>query len=74
VEAAGAPEVRDVVDVEILLADGPARMEAQIIRKLVYESDAQLGLEFAKTDERTQQRLIEYVDGLSPLFTSQGLS
>jgi len=71
VEAENAPELMDVLHAEILLADGPARLEAQVIRKLVYETDAQLGLEFSKGgDQETHRRLRVYVDGLSPLLTS----
>jgi methyl-accepting chemotaxis protein len=71
VDAEGAPEVRDITDVEIVLDGGPVRLDGQVIRKLVYETDAQLGVEFAKgPDTEERRRLAAYVANLSPLLTS----
>jgi methyl-accepting chemotaxis protein len=66
VQAAAAPGTGDVIDVEIQLGDGPLTLPARVVRRLVAQADAQLGLAFDAPPPALARRLASYVDTLTP--------
>jgi methyl-accepting chemotaxis protein len=64
------PQPGVVLAAEIELGDGPAQLQTQVVRSVHQDGDAHLGLEFLQTDPATIRRVSDYVDSLSPLFTS----
>jgi len=72
IDSGDVPAVGDVVGVEVVLGDGPATLQGQVIRCTSDGPDAQVGVEFLAPDPRTAERLHDHVAHLSPLLAGRG--